>query len=128
MVTDDVRAVPLVFLLQRSYHEPGVPAVVVVATEEAALPAGSLMGRREKVKGILAVDTKESVEFRSAHHPDAFAPTQLLVLLPLWQVVVTATSVLLPHPPLLVVVVDLQLLLFGQLVLKVLQVPVGPLV
>ena len=71
-----------------------------------------------------------------AHHLDALAPTQLLVLPPLGQVVGRASLALglflLPHRPLFVVLllllVLLHLLLLVQLVLKVLEVPVGPLV
>ena len=70
-----------------------------------------------------------------AHHLDALAPTQLLVLPSLGQVVGRASLALgrlLPHRALflvlLLLLVLLRLLLLGQLVLKVLEVPVGPLV
>ena len=72
-----------------------------------------------------------------AHHLDALAPAQLLVLPPLGQVVGRASLALgrlLSHRALFVVVVVLlllvllRLLLLGQLVFKVLEVPVGSLV
>ncbi len=64
--------------------------------------------------------------FLSPHHPEAFAATQLLILLPLWQVVVRST--LPPAPLSLLLLSVLHLLLFRQLILEVLQVPVGSLV
>lgn len=64
--------------------------------------------------------------FLSPHHPEALAATQLFILLPLRQVIVRST---LPLRLLsLCLLARPHLFLFRQLILKVLQVPIGSLV
>lgn len=47
-VADDVGAVPLILLFDRSQHIHGVAIVVIVTAEQPALPAGGLIERKEK--------------------------------------------------------------------------------
>lgn len=62
------------------------------------------------------------------YHPNAFTPTQLLITLPLWQVVVRLPTGLPPLSVLLFLPPLLHLDLFGQLVFKIFQVAIGSLV
>lgn len=127
MIADDAGPVPLVFLLHRTNRIPRVAIVVIVTAEEAALPARSLAEGRAVSRMTTPINARVCVRLLSAHHLDAFAATQPFIVLPFWQVGVTWTPALPPLTPFSLPSL-LRLLLFLQLVLKVLQVPIGALV
>lgn len=145
-VADNVGRVPLILLFDRCQHIHWVAIVVIVTTEQSALPTGGL-SERKKESRKQRVETKVyfiklEIVFLcmslSSHHSNTFPTTKHLILLPLWDQrkasLLFGLCLLLfirfSFPSLLLFLSFTlrSLFLLLQLELKVLQVAIGALV